>query len=57
MSVYKEFLLLKRDMGGVVTLFLMPLVLIIAVTLIQDQDSTYKKGNNAKIQIQHQLVY
>lgn len=51
MSVYKEFLLLKRDMGGVVTLFLMPLVLIIAVTLIQDQDSTYKKGNNAKIPI------
>ena len=49
MSVYKEFLLLKRDMGGVVTLFLMPLVLIITVTLIQD--STYKKGNDAKIPI------
>jgi ABC-2 type transport system permease protein len=49
MSVYKEFLLLKRDMGGVVTLFLMPLVLIITVTLIQD--STYKKGNDAKIRI------
>ncbi|PZX92035.1 ABC transporter permease [Flavobacterium aquariorum] len=49
MSVYKEFLLLKRDMGGVVTLFLMPLVLIITVTLIQD--STYKKGNDVKIPI------
>lgn len=49
MSVYKEFLLLKRDMGGVVTLFLMPLVLIIAVTLIQD--STFKKVNDSKIPI------
>lgn len=49
MSVYKEFLLLKRDMGGVVTLFLMPLVLIITVTLIQD--STYKKGAEVKIPI------
>lgn len=49
MSVYKEFLLLKRDMGGVVTLFLMPLVLIITVTLIQD--SSYKKGDEVKIPI------
>jgi ABC-2 type transport system permease protein len=49
MSVYKEFLLLKRDMGGVVTLFLMPLVLIITVTLIQD--GSYKKGQETKIPI------
>ncbi|HKO77261.1 MAG TPA: ABC transporter permease [Flavobacterium sp.] len=49
MSVYKEFLLLKRDMGGVVTLFLMPLVLIITVTLIQD--STFKMVNDTKIPI------
>src|SRR5688572_20011624 len=49
MSVYKEFLLLKRDIGGVMTLFLMPLVLIITVTLIQD--SSYKKGNDVKIPI------
>jgi ABC-2 type transport system permease protein len=49
MSVYKEFLLLKRDMGGVVTLFLMPLVLIIVVTLIQD--STFKTINDSKIPI------
>ncbi|TRX31257.1 ABC transporter permease [Flavobacterium sp. ZT3R18] len=48
-SVYKEFLLLKRDMGGVVTLFLMPLVLIITVTLIQD--STFKAVNDSKIPI------
>jgi ABC-2 type transport system permease protein len=49
MSVCKEFLLLKRDMGGVVTLFLMPLVLIITVTLIQN--STFKTVNDAKIPI------
>jgi ABC-2 type transport system permease protein len=36
-------------MGGVVTLFLMPLVLIITVTLIQD--STFKTVNDAKIPI------
>ena len=49
MSVYKEFLLLKRDLGGVIILFVMPLVLIIAVTLIQD--STFKKVNEDKIPI------
>jgi ABC-2 type transport system permease protein len=48
-SVYKEFLLLKRDLGGVIILFVMPLVLIIAVTLIQD--STFKKVTDAKIPI------
>ena len=48
-SVYKEFLLLKRDMGGVITLFLMPLILIITVTLIQD--STFKKTDDSKIPI------
>lgn len=49
MSVYKEFLLLKRDLGGLVTLFVMPLVLVIAVTLIQD--STFVSGSKAKIPI------
>ena len=49
MSIYKEFLLLKRDLGGVLILFVMPLVLIIAVTLIQD--STFKKVMDAKIPI------
>lgn len=47
MSVYKEFLLLKRDVGGVIILFIMPLILIVAVTLIQD--STFKTVSNAKI--------
>ena len=49
MSVYKEFLLLKRDLGGLITLFVMPLVLVIAVTLIQD--STFVSVSNAKIPI------
>lgn len=48
-SIYKEFLLLRRDLGGVVILFVMPLVLIITVTLIQD--STFKKVADSKIPI------
>lgn len=49
MSVYKEFLLLKRDFGGVIILFVMPLVLIITVTLIQD--STYQSISESKIPV------
>ena len=49
MSVYKEYLLLKRDLGGVVILFIMPLFLIITVTLIQD--NTFKTISDAKIPI------
>jgi ABC-2 type transport system permease protein len=48
-SVYKEFLLLRRDFGGVIILFVMPLVLIVTVTLIQD--STFKKVSDSKIPI------
>ena len=49
MSVLKEILLLKRDLGGVIILFIMPLVLIITVTLIQD--NTFKKVSDSKIPI------
>ncbi|RKR10142.1 ABC-2 type transport system permease protein [Flavobacterium sp. 90] len=49
MSVVKEYLLLKRDLGGLVILFIMPLVLVITVTLIQD--STFKTVSDNKIQI------
>ncbi|MBE8724931.1 ABC transporter permease [Flavobacterium sp. KB82] len=49
MSVVKEFLLLKRDLGGLIILFVMPLVLVITVTLIQD--STFKTVSDSKIQI------
>ena len=49
MSIRKELLLLKRDIGGVIILFAMPLVLIIAVTLIQD--SATKRSGDSKIPI------
>lgn len=48
-STYKEFLLLSRDIGGIAILFIMPLVLIITITLIQD--STFKTVSDAKIPI------
>ena len=48
-STYKEILLLSRDLGGLVILFVMPLVLIITITLIQD--SSYRTINDAKIPI------
>ncbi|RDI06741.1 ABC transporter permease [Flavobacterium sp. AG291] len=48
-SIYKEMLLLKRDMGGLVILFIMPLCLVITITLIQD--STFKTATQSKIPI------
>jgi len=48
-STYKEFLLLIRDIGGIAILFIMPLVLIVTITLIQD--STFKSVNESKIPI------
>lgn len=49
MSVHKEMLLLRRDLGGIVILFLMPLVLIVTITLIQD--STFRSVTESKIPI------
>lgn len=48
-SVRKEVLLLKRDLGGVIILFLMPLILIVAVTLIQNRD--FQKEGSSPISI------
>ncbi len=48
-AIYKEFLLLKRDVAGLVILFLMPLVLVITVTLIQN--SSFVKDDNVKVPI------
>lgn len=48
-STYKEFLLLTRDFGGIAILFVMPLVLIVTITLIQD--STFNTINDVKIPI------
>lgn len=49
MSVKKEILLLQRDFGGLVILFVMPLVLIITITLIQN--ATFKSLSDNKIPI------
>ncbi|RKN82397.1 ABC transporter permease [Ulvibacterium marinum] len=48
-STYKEFLLLIRDLGGLAILFLMPLVLLVVITLVQD--STFKTVKETKIPI------
>ncbi len=49
MSIRKEVQLLLRDMGGLMILFIMPLMLIITITLIQD--STFKTVNETQIPI------
>ncbi len=48
-STYKEFLSLVRDVGGLAILFLMPLLLLIVITLVQD--STFKSIQETKIPI------
>jgi len=48
-STYKEFLLLTRDLGGLAILFLMPLLLVITITIIQD--GTFKTLNESKIPV------
>lgn len=48
-SIYKEFLLLARDPGGIAILFVMPLVLLITITLIQD--STFKTVSDTVIPV------
>ncbi len=48
-SFVKEILLLKRDIGGIVIIFVMPLLLIITITLIQD--STFKNLEGSKIPV------
>ncbi len=48
-SAYKEVVLLSRDIGGIAILFIMPLVLVITITLIQD--SSFKTINNTQIPI------
>ena len=48
-SAYKEILLLSRDIGGIAILFVMPLILVITITLIQD--STFKTIADVKVPI------
>lgn len=47
-SIKKEILLLSRDWGGLIVLFVMPLILVITVTLIQDSSF---KAVSTKIEI------
>ncbi len=48
-SAYKEFFLLTRDIGGLAILFLMPLLLVIVITTVQD--GTFKAIKQNKIPI------
>ncbi len=48
-STYKELLLLTRDLGGLAVLFMMPLLLVITITVIQD--NTFKIIRENKIPI------
>ena len=48
-STYKEALLLIRDIGGIAILFVMPLVLLITVTLIQN--SSFSNISDSKIPV------
>ncbi|TMM58521.1 ABC-2 transporter permease [Maribacter algarum] len=48
-SAYKEFLLLTRDLGGLSVLFLMPILLVITITIIQD--GTFKTLKETKIPV------
>ncbi|MGI9551883.1 MAG: ABC transporter permease [Aurantibacter sp.] len=48
-STYKEFLLLTRDPGGLAILFLMPLLLVIVITTVQD--STFKTIKQNRIPV------
>lgn len=47
--IIKEFKLLFRDIGGLITLFVMPIILVVVVTSIQD--STYQSIGASKIPI------
>ena len=48
-SIKKECLLLVRDIGGIAILFIMPLVLVVTITLIQD--STFKTVSDTKVPV------
>src|SRR5690606_28173582 len=48
-STYKEMLLLVRDLGGIAILFIIPLLLLIVITLVQDR--TFKTISDIKIPV------
>ena len=48
-TTHKELLLLSRDLGGLLILFVMPILLIITVTIIQD--GSFKTIDSTKIPV------
>lgn len=48
-SIKKEYLLLSRDMGGLLILFLMPVLLVVTITLIQQ--STFKSVTGSTVDV------
>ncbi|HET8810542.1 MAG TPA: ABC transporter permease [Flavobacteriaceae bacterium] len=48
-SLKKEYLLLSRDIGGLLILFLMPVLLVITITLIQE--TTFKSVRGANVEV------
>ncbi|MDD2771883.1 MAG: hypothetical protein PHU19_06625, partial [Bacteroidales bacterium] len=45
--LYKDYLLLKRDLAGLLLMFLMPVVLVILMTLLQE--STFRAITDASV--------
>lgn len=48
-STYKELLLISRDIGGVAILFIMPVLLLVVITSVQD--STFKTITDFKLPV------
>jgi ABC-2 type transport system permease protein len=48
-SIRKEFILQLRDLGGLIILFIMPLILIVTIALIQD--NTFRTENESEIPV------
>jgi ABC-2 type transport system permease protein len=48
-TIKKEFLLLKRDLGGMALIFLMPLALVVVMALIQD--NTFRELQETKLDV------
>lgn len=43
--LYKDYLMLKRDVGGIILMFLMPVLLVILMANLQDSTLNFVKGN------------
>ncbi|MDD3274047.1 MAG: ABC transporter permease [Bacteroidales bacterium] len=43
--LYKDFLMLRRDIGGIILMFLMPVLLVMLMANLQDSTLNFVKGN------------